>query len=667
MPSPFKLKMMKKEDYILSVQGLFDWLCACCGYDWNKIMAENKFSGTVGAYGIQKSLFEIWSYIQKNDGFLAWRLAVSLLKDLIKDGNIADPSDVEEVRKHAQFLYDAAGFIEQYEHVRKADMEQWNGVLRSLCLLTDNEKANPDIYSLCPRDLQMNVDNILLNPRLLRICRYKGNGILQTEKVNKWIIGENFIMAEEVGSLFILNKVDSDDMLKVYVTLNIERHLEYSYFLIAINQGENWWMVTDEAEFANPSAKEGIARRGAARFREDNFEKSIFPYIYLDWIEEERKRNNMLEHDMGLHREMYTISMKEWPVQCRVMLELLLHGIVRKIAEEGASLVNMKFGYDFMADDHLLTGEVDAVALDDLDKEFDYSERCGYMRERIKEMIFRQDKQAALVKVDRKKASSDIALFKGGLMTEDRYRKLQAWALCKEDYKNRKAALEMSQEERVEDIKAYTKMLDQNIHNRFDMLFAARQMWVFIYEPGVDYKTESDNTSFGFKQEIMLTGLHSNVYWPMAHTKTAGGMVEDTCRYCNKHPLKDQHTSGIRVTHWSMLAWLASVQREELPFYFCNYASDGFHTYIGNRLLSNINPLYTLKDDMSERYTTGVHFGIRICKRCRNALAKKAMEEGVLVINKNTCQAEGVFSMEDFIRNWLPDRGIADSRIIRQL
>ena len=658
---------MEKEYYISSAQELFDWLCASCGIDWNKVITDNKISGSLGSYGTKKSLFNIWSCIQKRDGFLAWKLAVKLMVDLIGEGGIKNPSNAEELRNYARFLNEAAGYIEQYNPIRQEDRKQWSGFLRSLTLLTEEEKTKEDIVDICPRSMQLDVDKILLEQRMLRICRYKGEGKLQTDKLDKWVIGENFIMAENVSSLFFLNRPGSDDTLKIYVTLNIEAHLDYSYFLIAINQGDNWWMVTDEAEFANPSAKEGIAHRSAYRYREDNFTVSVFPYIYLDKIEEYREKNRQIQHDGGMHREMYTVSLKEWPVECRVMLELLLHGVIRRIAQEGDSMTGMKFVSDYMASDRLLTGKVDSIPLDELDKDFKYSERCGYMRERIKEMILRQDMPAALVKVDREKVNESISLFAGSLMTEEKYHKLQSWALCKEEFKNRKRTLETTEKERIDDIKAYTNMLDRNISNLFETLFAAKNMWVFIYEPGVKYGNNDILSGFSFEQEVMVTGLHCDVYWPMVHARTTGGAIDTTCRHCNRHPLKEQHTSGIRVTHWSMLAWLAGVKREQLPFYLCNYASDGFHTYIGNSLLDNINPLYSLKDDMSNKYRTGAHFGIRICKRCRNALAKKAMEEGVLVINKNTCQAEGVFTMEDFTDNWLPSKGIHCKRITKQL
>lgn len=659
--------MVEENNILSSARNLFDWLCVSCGFEWDKIMADNKISGSLGSYGTKKSLFEVWSCLQKKDGFLAWKLAVQLLMELIGEGGIKDPSNVEELRSYARFINEAAGYVEQYNSIRQEDRKQWVGFLQSLTLLTDEEKTMDDIGDVCPRSMQLDVDKILWEPRLLRICRYKGDGKLDMNNLDRWVIGENFIMADNVGSLFFQNSPGTDSVLKIYVALNIERHLDYSYFLIAINQGGNWWMVTDEAEFANPSAKEGIARRSAARYRERTFDNSIFPYVYLDKIEEYREKNRQVQHSGGIYREMYTELLKEWPVQCRVMLELLLHGVIRRIAEEGDSLSSMKFGSDFMAADRLLTGKVDNVPLDELDKDFDYSGESGYMRERIKEMIVRQDLSSAIIKVDKEKFSDKVSLFAGNLMTEEKYRKLQAWALCKEEFDKRKKLLEMTDDEKKEDIKAYADMLDRNIGNLFDTLFSAKRMWVFIYEPDVVYDNNSDYSGFSFKQNIMLTGLHCDVYWPMVHARTAGGSIDTACRHCNRHPLKEQHTSGIRVTHWSMLAWLAGVSREQLPFYFCNYVNEGFDVYIGNTLLDNVNPLYTLKDEMSSRYTTGVHFGIRLCKRCRNTFAKKAMEEGVLVINKSTCQAEGVFTMDYFQNEWLPSKGIHCNHIVKQL
>ena len=655
-----------EEDYMLSVEKLFDWICEFYGYDWGEVMSNNSFKGTLNSYGLQKALFDIWSYIQGGDIFLAWDLSVSLIKDMIQEERVKNPSDVDEVRKLSRFLFTAAEYIEQYQSIEQAGKKQWDEFLQTLTLLTKEEKLDMNVGTLCRRSLRTEVDRVLLDPRILRICRYKGNGDLKMNKLRSWIIGENFIMAENVSSLFLLNREGEEDVLKVYITLNIERHLDYSYFLIAINQGENWWMVTDEADFANPSAKEGIARRSAARFRESNFEKSIFPYVYLDKIEDYRNQNKLLEKENNQHREMYTVPLKEWPVQCRVMLELLLQGVVRKITGEGGQLANMKFGSEFMANDRLLTGDVKNALLDELDKEFDYSEKSGYMRERVKEMILRREGSSSIVKVNKGEFSSDMALFSNSLMSEEKYRKIQAWALCKEEYENRKKALEITEAEKIEDIKTYSDMLDRNIHHRFEMLFAARKMWVFIYEPGVVYD-ENPCIGLNHKAKIYLTGLHSDSFWPMYHAKVAGGLIDETCRYCNNHPLKEHHVSGVRVTHWSMLAWLAGVKRDELPFYFRNYASEFFHVYIGNTLLSNINPLYSLKDEMSSKYTNGVQFGIRVCKRCRNSLHKRAFEEGVLVIDKSTCSAEGVFEMEDFKNNWLPSKGLSYKMVVKSL
>ena len=113
-----------------------------------------------------------------------------------------------------------------------------------------------------------------------------------------------------------------------------------------------------------------------------------------------------------------------------------------------------------------------------------------------------------------------------------------------------------------------------------------------------------------------------------------------------------------------MFAWLAGIKREELPFYFCNYEAHVFYTYFGNSLLDNVNPLYRLKDEMSRIYPNGVELTINLCKRCRTQLDKKAMDKAVLVINKKTCQAEGVFDQEAF-KQFMNGKGFNESAYLK--
>lgn len=66
--------MAKENDFILSVQTLFDFLCDYFGLDWNEIMNRQRVEGTLGAIRVQHSMFDMYKHIQAGDGYLAWEL-----------------------------------------------------------------------------------------------------------------------------------------------------------------------------------------------------------------------------------------------------------------------------------------------------------------------------------------------------------------------------------------------------------------------------------------------------------------------------------------------------------------------------------------------------------------------------------------------------------------
>ena len=168
---------------------------------------------------------------------------------------------------------------------------------------------------------------------------------------------------------------------------------------------------------------------------------------------------------------------------------------------------------------------------------------------------------------------------------------------------------------------------------------------------------------------VVITNLHTpfDKSWTIpAVDEVLGGDTETFCIRCDKHPLKKNHTSVLNIHHYSFLAWLAGVKREELPYWFINYESYLYDNYVGNHLLNNVNPILRLKDGLSRRDPNGITVYIRVCQRCRTAMDKKAMEKGVLVINKLTCESEGVFEFEAF-KAWLAEKGIAEGETFTYL
>lgn len=656
---------MKEKDYILSVQTLFDFICGYFGVDWDEVMNQQRVQGTLGSIRMQHALFDMYKHIQANDSFLAWEKGIDILKTVIDEWDGWKTS--EDLRRHAQFLYDAANFMDTYKSVRSSDRMDWLEQLRAMRLLTPEEKQQEDLVDKCPRSLNEDVFKAFNNRRMMRVCRYKGINPLNMDNIKSVNIGENFILANNVGDIMMRGKDGRPDELNIYVALNIDDILDFSYFLIAFNNGENWWFLTDEPEFANPEAKTLIAGRGAAKYRDRDYDSTIFPYVFLDRIEEWRRNNTRLDKTGETKREMYTVPLTDWPMICRVMLNLLIERVVKKLAGDTLQIPVMKFGYEYT---NALLLENKNLKTDEWKEKYDsfeYSKDNHNARTRAESFIFKKEDVRALVSLNTKDLADKIAVWNGSLMTEEKYRQLEAWAVCESEYQRRKQMLDNIENQKKEDKKRMGDMLDRNFHNRIETLFAAKKMYVFIYEPDMVYK--DGHNCFNPNRDVIVTNLHTpfgkNWSFPVVDG-VVGGSTETLCRRCDKHPLKKNHTSVLNIHHYSLLAWLAGVKREELPYWFINYQNHLYDSYTGNHLLNNINPLLLLKDGASRRYPNGLTIYIRVCQRCRTSMDKKAMEKGVLVINKLTCESEGVFEFEDF-KTWLAEKDIAVGQVLTYL
>ena len=378
-------------------------------------------------------------------------------------------------------------------------------------------------------------------------------------------------------------------------------------------------MVTDEPQFANPDAKQGIAHRGGYRYRQDNFEYSVFPYVYLDKIEEWRKENTQVAKNGQVHKEFYSVPLRDWPVECRVLLNLLLEQVMVQISQADAALKRVKFGYEFSHTLLLENKVINQKAADELSRVFDYDDDNVNSRITANNFILRDagTVQRALVRVDASTVADKLSVWSGNLMDADRFRELEAWAVFDDEKHRRQALLNSAESCERTDTETMHRMLQQNFRHRIDTLFAARQMYLFIYDPDMVYNKHKADTGFTHHQSIHLIPMHQKSRWYIHTIPPVGGDMGDACPCCQKFPLKRDHSSTLVIPHYAMLAWLVGVRRDELPYYYCNYMGHWYYNYCGNHLLSNINPLYRLKDVLSKKCQNGFEIDIRLCKRCR--------------------------------------------------
>lgn len=646
--------MMKKK----SIEVLFGRLCRYFGYDWNEVMKQNSINGTLGDHMVQRSMFTVYKYIQEDKIYLAWDEAVSLLNSVITRTDYTKMLTSQKLREMASFFEDAAGYMDLYQEVKKEDRKEWRTYLQTLFMLTDEEKRIPDLEIQYPRSMSEDALRMIQDKNLIQWYRYAGKDQLHMDEHTRILMADNFVMTDNVADIISRSSDGKGDDIRLFVMLNIDRILNFSYFVVAVNQGTNWWLASDEPQFANPQAKEGVGgRNGGVRYVEHKFDYTVFPYIYLDRIEEWRKENKDIVRQGEFRKEFYQVPFSRWPLRSRICLNLMLTHVFNKLQYGDGDIPEAKFVHQHLDTSRLLASEnILEIDPSDMDKSFDFADSSGEIRRFIGNICFKDADNKSLVKVSPEQIRSDLAVWNGSLMTVDSYCRFEAWAVRQRDYLDKKERLFVTDEEIKADGRKMMMMIENNIHNRYDELFAAKELDWFVYDPEAAYV--SDRDIWSPKRRVLLFRVHTGYTSWLLRGLIGGTPDSDNCRCCNTYRLKSNHTSVISIPHYAVLAWLAGVEREQLPFALRNYTSDSFRPYIGNRLLNNINPLFSLKDEVSRLYPNGLFASLMLCKRCRTRFGKKAIDNGVLVINAATCKSEGIWSVQDFYDVFLPSKGI---------
>lgn len=648
---------MNSRDYISESQKVFDFLCRHYSVDWDAEINKKGFSGTWGSYGINKQLWEVWTALQGGDGFSAWTTAFPMLQSVAEEGTA--PSG-DAIRAKARTLMEIAPWFDMDRQVREDDRKDWVGRLRQFILLSDEEKEAEDLMIKVPRSLEKEVRIMLAKRKAVKLMRLKGSRALNLQQVKSvWVAG-SFLMAENVMQMIDTRMTGTEDELKVYVMMNIDKLLDSSWFAVMFNWMENWWVLTDEPEYSNPEAKMGIVRRGVWKYRERDNDLVCFPYVYLDRIEEWRNERRDLIADGKTGREMYNVPIREWPVVCRAWLEMLIAEVRLTLADDKDGLFPVGRTIEQYISDNrrLLAGrtETDCNEVKDC---FDCEGRAGLRRMQVENMIYPDTEERNLVKIDSSKVEKNLMLFQGSLMTTSKLDKMAAWAIMENEKKVREKLLQVDSVQVKKDLVRFAECVNARMDELWDDLFGAERTYVFVYQK--ERYQDGMTQEGGWHGEIVARLNDKKETWNV-NAVTVGGRKGNVCGHCGKHSLLEHHYSGIRITHWATAAWLAGLTRKQLPFYLANYMAETYWGEVGNHLLNNINPLYLIKDEMSKRYSNAYIFNVGLCKRCRSAYAKQADEEAYIVIDADTCTKVGRMDKQRF-SEWLKETCGTDNKI----
>lgn len=633
----------------VTIEDFFRMLCEWFGYDWNEIMQESRFAGTVGTYISQKALFEMYRLMQAEETDLAWQKGMDILDEIWQDFRLYRIETDKDYDKVINLIQQHRIIKRQWQDLSAAYKKEWNDWLhKNIITLTDEERADNTLGERYPRTFLTEVDDMVNKYNIFRLYRYKGNRNVTVDDVKRIEFSLPFVMSNNVGAYISRIPAGAEDVLKVYVFLQLEKYIENSYFIIALNIGEDWFIATDEAEYANPVAKEMVARRGAYRFRERTFEHSVMPYNWLDVVDEKRKNvKDIAKKNEGTGEELYIHELKEWKTASRILLNLTVNNFFKQLMELMAEnrLLQGNFGFELMKSDRLLTSDTIEY---DMNQTTDGTFSDGGAIDTVVRNMLLTDKgeSTSLIKADTAEIDTQLACVGGSFLTQERYQAQRTWAIYQNEYKKRRGQLKKMAENKNADKETLHRMLDKNIHNLYDDIFAGEKTYIYVHDEEMDCNMSDIHTSFHHKFNFILSKLTlDNKY---EYIEKIGGNVGETCSKCNKYELKRNHGSLIQATHYSILCWLAGVEREALPDYYKNYMSDWYWPYYGNTLLDNVNPLYRLKDECSDTCHR-LLFNVMLCQRCRTKYLKNSrFKEAVIVLDRKTGKKIEILEKEDF-------------------
>lgn len=304
----------------------FKFLCNATGIDIEALLfAEKNEPSTISTMFQKRELFDIYCLYMAGEYDRAVNSSADFLKTCISNLKLEN-YDEKSLQEVSSFYLEASKWLGFYNQFEIKDRTEWMQFVKSIPLLTSAEQ----IEQSNRRDMSK-VEKTL---KYMLARRYTGNGGIPIESEGI-IITDTFVMCDSLSSLLSGLKRPIDDHIHITVMLKLDCHIWMSYFIIAIQYRDNIWLADDGYNYANPRAKEGIARRGSARIREEILDNSILPYQWINWVDEQRKSNQKVAQS-GTHiGELYIKQItQDWTTQDKILSYLLFSKLIDKIIVE---------------------------------------------------------------------------------------------------------------------------------------------------------------------------------------------------------------------------------------------------------------------------------------------------------------------------------------------
>lgn len=594
-----------------------------------EIVNKKSFSGTVSNYDEQRILFSIYNLYMNNQYNVAYEKLNYLIKSKIKSTfvSLLSKDDLNnDVFNEIDTNYE---FFKKHIHNFNTLMIREYDILNKLILnnnfLSTNEKEKNDIYKI--NFSFVNEIREIINSNLLKKNLIRGNKKLNIN--SNYVFKDTIIITNNFQKWIknISNEESENIIIRIFYVID-DTTEAFNSFKITFQYKDTIYVLNDETTFENPNSKTARGNRnGGARSRRDVFEKVFFPFDEMNQfiIDERKEKEIVLDSNKNDIYYFYTIE----KLSAYYKNILYLYSLISIDYFINNNVVNTYFIEDIQQSQKLLIPSQididDKQIIDDKQyfSDFNYEKLIDCYNDLIipdKNEIIKVDKNEIIKSLSNNNNLMNINDINKVLVWqkyEDKKNQLQKYFdkfIIKDSYYYGYEQSKLAKE----DVKTLRTMFfdkHQNIISK--MMYMGCDIQEFVYDGKSVLYTM--NTDFCFSRFIIFKNNTKNVEYD----------EKFECLNCKNSTMSPDNTfksMSIRFDNYKDICYFLEIERNELPEYFRNYISSRSKPSYGNNLLTNVNPLFMIRDYSSDRYANGIKVNFCICKRCWNKLVKNRAE-----------------------------------------
>lgn len=646
------------------VREWFEWLQDVTGCPVEKEIAENvkKFTLNEATWEARKQLMSILNSINLEHIAEAYIRCDKLTRMWFADNSIRikDSSDSDAYKTIGEQYVQAGKFISEFNKFKKHHYPELLAAYRQTGLLADSDDVTVDNVGDIACELETQEGKSALTDYLTTYTLKKGRALDFTKPYN---VRDVIVCSDSLDYLLSMGKTTDEDTIDVRIGLKIEPIIDYSYFLIFVQQYDTTLVVTDQIQFANPHT--AVSSRNPRRRSEQREENTGLPYRIIDDIITWRDETKTVAKEGETKRELYIKKLSEYLSGAgRLLLMKVVDGIIRKIQTEPEyPLVGT---YETMLHTQKLIGTTVDTQSERFNDSFENDKRTERAKKYYDSWVMPEEAQTTLpAPIVRDLAT--IEEYRGDvLVTAENARKMTDYFIAKReaDAKHRLVWDYYNEHEDAEKYE-FEKILTKTREHILPFIFAGET----VYMTDVAHP---ESVSFGSEHNKLIVRLAQTFYgkkeeendWYMRWTKfyPSSCLTESrsykTSYIFNERCLNDTakcRRKGVQVyfKHWEYITQLLGIGRMDLPQIFRNYMADDYIPYVGNSITQNVNPNFCVTEPLSHQQPNCLTVVYPYCGNCirkyqkqyqkfKNALiVYDSVEQKVLdIVNYDTYKEE---------------------------